>query len=113
VGGSQASKLLPMKHLVLFDAVNIDGPKKKLLEFTTELDYLTEAELRALDEILDLLKNKAFYHSSKFSKFGFLLIKKLINLPTEKVFPALDIYRMFLIHPQSSEIFKLFESGLE
>lgn len=102
-----------MKHLVLFDPVSTDGPKKKLLEFTNELGYLSESEVKSLDELIEIVKNKAFYHSSKISKIGFDLIKKLIKLPADKAFPFLDIYRMLLIHPQSSEHYKLFETGLE
>ncbi len=66
------------------------------------------------DSLLELIKNKAFYHSSKVSKQGFDLLKKLLTkFPPSKSFPILDIYRMFLLHPHSSEHYKLFESGLE
>jgi hypothetical protein len=53
------------------------------------------------------------YHSSKVSKKGFEIIRKLFKFPADKSFPALDIYRMFLMHPHSSENFKVFELGLE
>jgi len=54
------------------------------------------------------------YHSSKVSKQGFELIKKLLSkYPADKAFPSLDIYRMFLMHPNSSEHYKLFEIGIE
>lgn len=75
---------------------------------------MTEAELVVLDQLLDLIKNKAFYHSSKCSKQGFDLIKKMLSrFPCDKVFPVLDVYRMFLMHPHSSEHFKVFENGIE
>ena len=63
--------------------------------------------------MLELIKNKQFYHSSKVSKQGFDLIKKLLKFPSDKVFPCLDIYRMFLMHPHSSEHYKVFEVSLE
>ena len=57
-----------MKKYLLFDALNVDNPKKKILEFNSELNILTQAELDLLTSLLELIKNKAFYHSSKVSK---------------------------------------------
>lgn len=103
-----------MKKMLFFDQINVDGPKKKILEFNSELNILNEAELVVLDSLLELIKNKAFYHSSKCSKHGFDLMKKMLNrFPSDKVFPVLDVYRMFLMHPQSSEHYKVFEAGIE
>jgi PUL domain len=70
-------------------------------------------ELQTLDSLLELIKNKPFYHSSKVSKQGFELVRKLLKFPADKVFPSLDLYRMFLMHPHSSEHYKLFEIGIE
>jgi hypothetical protein len=104
---------IPMKTYVFFDAINVDNPKKKLLEFNAELAALSPAEIELLESFLELVKNKAFYHSSKVSSRGFEMLKKIIKLPADKVFPALDIYRMFLMHPHSADHFKVFEHGLE
>lgn len=42
------------------------------------------------------------------------MIKKILTkFPSSKVFPVLDIYRMFLMHPQSSENYKVFEFAIE
>lgn len=102
-----------MKTLLFFDAINIENPKKKLLEFNSELNVLSDNELTILDSLLELIKNKAFYHSTKVSKQGYELVKKLLKFPVDKAFPALDIYRMFLMHPQSSENYKVYEHGIE
>ena len=102
-----------MKKFLFFDPINVEGPKKKVLEFNQELNLLNEAELVLLDSFLDLIKNKQFYHSSKLSKQGWDLLKKLLKFPADKAFPCLDLYRMFLLHPNSSEHFKVFEYGLE
>lgn len=66
-----------------------------------------------MDSFLELIKNKAFYHSSKVSKQGFEMLKKLLKFPSDKAFPVLDIYRMFLMHPQSGDNYKVYEHGLE
>lgn len=57
-----------MKKILFFDQINVDGPKKKLLEFNNELNILTPNELNLLESLLELLKNKPMYHSSKVSK---------------------------------------------
>ena len=57
-----------MKKFLFFDAINVDGPKKKLLEFNQESNTLNEQDLTLLDSLLELIKNKQFYHSSKVSK---------------------------------------------
>jgi PUL domain len=37
---------------------------------------------------------------------------KLIRISLDKVFPCLDLYRIFLTHPDSANHFKKFEDGL-
>lgn len=88
-----------MKKMLFFDAVNVDAPKKKIIEFNNEMQILNNNDLELLDSLLELIKNKQFYHSSKVSKQGFDLIKKMFKFPSDKAFPCLDVYRMFLMHP--------------
>ncbi|TNV85584.1 hypothetical protein FGO68_gene1924 [Halteria grandinella] len=113
VDKANASGVLPMKKLLFYDAINVDNPKKKVVEFVQAHGYLTDKELETLDSLIELIKGKAFYHSSKVSKQGFELVKKLLKFPHEQAFPCLDLYRMFLMHPHSSENYKLFEFALE
>ena len=40
-----------------------------------------------------------------------MLLLKLIELPVDKVFACLDLYRMFLLHPAMSTHYKKFELG--
>ena len=88
-----------MKTFLFFDQIALDGPKKKLIEFNQELNILTQPELDTLESLIELIKNKSFYHSSKVSKHGYELVRKLLKFPADKAFPSLDIYRMFLMHP--------------
>ena len=85
--------------MLFFDSIAVEGPQKKLIEFNDELKILNENEVKILDSLLELIKNKAFYHSSKVSKQGYELVRKLLRFPADKSFPSLDIYRMFLMHP--------------
>lgn len=96
-----------------FDSINVDGPKKKLLEFNHEHQILDEKEVQLLDSLMELIKKKEMYHSSKLSKPGFELVRKLLKFPADKAFPSLDIYRMLLMHPHLSEHYKVYELGLE
>jgi PUL domain len=42
------------------------------------------------------------------------MVKKILTkFPSDQAFPVLDIYRMFLMHPHSSEHYKVFETALE
>jgi hypothetical protein len=99
--------------MFFFDSINVDGPKKKLIEFNNELKILDEKEITLLDSLCELIKRKEMYHSSKVSKPGFDLIRKLLKFPVDHAFPSLDLYRMFLMHPHSSEHYKVYEIGLE
>jgi hypothetical protein len=36
---------------------------------------------------------------------------KLLELPVARIFPVLDLYRIFLIHPDASCHFKKYEDG--
>ena len=112
-GTIEVPKPQGMKTHLFFDQIAIDGPKKKLLEFNDSLAILNPNELKVLDEVLETIKNKAFYHSSKFSKQEYDVVKKLLKFPADKAFPSLDIYRMFLMHPGATENYKVYETGIE
>ena len=43
----------------------------------------------------------------------FDVLKKLTSWPATKIMPVLDLLRMFFMHPQGSELFKVFEVGYE
>ena len=39
------------------------------------------------------------------------LMNKLLDIPLDKLFPCLDLYRIFLLHPSATCHFKKFEDG--
>ena len=47
-----------MRTLLNYDAVKIDGPKKKILEFNNELKLLDEKDLKVFDRLCEILNNK-------------------------------------------------------
>jgi hypothetical protein len=61
----------------------------------------------------NLVADKAHYYTSKPVQAHYELMKNLLAFPNDKVFPCIDLYRMFLIHPDASSNFKKFEEGYE
>ncbi len=84
VVGSSFTRMLPNKNQVFYDSINVDNPKKKLLEFNEECKVLTEADLGLLESLLNLIKERSSYHSSKISKPGFDMIAKFFKFPIDK-----------------------------
>jgi hypothetical protein len=50
-----------MKKELLYDAVKIDGPKKKILEFNEADNFLAGKELMHFEQLCEVLKDKAAY----------------------------------------------------
>ena len=95
-----------------YDAVKIDGPKKKILEFNGTDNFMDEKDLKVFETLCEqFAKGKEGYPLSKINDYHSKLMDKLLGLPIEKVFPCLDLYRIFLTHPDSVCHFKKFEEG--
>lgn len=87
----KAPQNIPMRTFLYFDSVSIMGPQKKLLEFRPETDVET---LRALCQSLCTL--------SQPSEKCVLLLKQLLtSMDVSRVFPAVDLYRVFLLNDAS------------
>jgi|APCry1669189665_1035243.scaffolds.fasta_scaffold121562_1 PUL domain len=69
-------------------------------------------ELKTFERMCTSLSNKNNFWQTKLDVAENELLKKLISLPIQKVFPCLDIYRIFLIHPDSTLHYKKFEEGV-
>lgn len=62
---------------------------------------LSNPDLIALEQIASVVQETAFYHSSTFSVPEIRALKTLVlQWPAELVFPALDLLRLVLVHPQ-------------
>lgn len=100
-----------MRTSLFYDAVKIDGPKKKILEFNATMNFIEEKELKHFESLCEVLSNKDNFFKTKISDYHNGILTKLISLPTENVFPCLDLYRIFLTHPDASCHYKKFEEG--
>lgn len=100
-----------MRTHLYYEAVKIDGPKNKILEFNGQDAFMDEKELKHFETLCQVLSDKNKYYNTKINEYHEALLSKLIQLPSAKVFPCLDLYRIFLLHPDSSCHYKKFELG--
>ena len=101
-----------MRNLLNYDAVKIEGPKKKILEFNQELNVMDEKELKQFENLCACLESKEKFFKTKIDEYGFKLLDKLISsYPIDKIFPCLDLYRIFLLHPDATQHYKKYEDG--
>lgn len=63
------------------------------------------------ESICDILGNKAEWYMTKTNDYQIKLLSDLITWPTAQVFPCLDMYRIFMLHPDATLHFKKFEDG--
>jgi phospholipase A-2-activating protein len=104
-------KHIPMLTYLYFDSVNVTGPEKKLREINTELGSIEEKEMKHFEKLLQVIGEKQFYHTSEIYKQEWDVFRKMLAWPNKHLFPVLDLFRMFLLHSQSSEMFKVYEQG--
>ena len=87
----KAPSNIPMRTFLYFDSVSIMGPQKKLCEFRPETDADT---LNALCQSLSTLTQPT-------EKCLLLLKQLLTSMEMSKVFPAVDLFRIFLLNDAS------------
>lgn len=87
-----------MRSFLFYDAVKVDGPKKKILEFNAADSFMDEKELKHFEALCLALQDKNNYFKTSVGKDQLALLDKLIGLPSAKVFACLDLYRIFLGH---------------
>lgn len=106
-------------NYIKFDSVNTEGSLKKIIEFNSKFEnsapfYLSENELKTIKTFLETIKNSQFYHTSSFSEPDLNIFhKKLGYFPEEFIIPYLDLFRMFMLHPRSQDMFKKMAGGIQ
>ncbi|RLN81173.1 hypothetical protein BBJ28_00009364, partial [Nothophytophthora sp. Chile5] len=62
---------------------------------------LSDSELIALEQIVQTVQDTAYYHSSTFASQEMAVLSRVLGQwPAHVVFPALDLLRLVLVHPQ-------------
>lgn len=100
-----------MRTWLNYDAVKVDGPKKKILEFNSELNILDAKELKTFELLCSTLSDKGNFYKTKIDDNQSKLLDRLFSFPIDKIFPCLDLYRIFLVHPDSVLHYKKYEEG--
>ena len=97
--------------MLYYEAVKIDGPQKKIHEFNTALKeqgfagVLDDKELQYFDAACKVLSAPQYFHSSEIEERQIAVINKVLEFPMDKVFPGLDLFRIFLCHNGASYCF--------
>ncbi|XP_043712517.1 phospholipase A-2-activating protein [Telopea speciosissima] len=106
-------KHIPKKGMLFFDAAQFDGILKKISEFNNVLMSdpgqnslsLNELQLSRLTSVVKILKDTSHYHCSKFADADIALLLKLLkSWPVALMFPAIDILRMIILHPDGANL---------
>ena len=110
----------PIMRYSFYESINCDGPNKKINEFNSKINEgdknkkLTDFQLKQIGKVLKVIGEKAFYHNSNCDEYD---LKEFLNLFTswhdDLLVPIFDVFRMFLLHPQSNMVFKKAGGGVE
>ncbi|XP_057964226.1 uncharacterized protein LOC131155245 isoform X2 [Malania oleifera] len=106
-------KHIPKKGMLVFDVAQFDGILKKISEFNNTFLFdpekknmsLTDLEISRLGAVISILKDTSHYHSSRFADIDIAFLLKLLkSWPLAMIFPAIDLMRMIVLHPDGANI---------
>eukprot|EP00741_Cyanophora_paradoxa_P021231 tig00000237_g20492.t1 len=103
----------PRTAYLPFDTANFAGISKKLAEFNGALaadaasagQAMDAKEQAALQRVVETLQRTQFYHATSFQPSDYYLASKLLRWPADKLFPVLDLFRMWIVHPAAAQAF--------
>jgi len=78
-----------------------------------ELNFMNEKELIYFESMTKVLSASDKYTTSEVTPEMFNCIKKCMELPKDKSFAGLDLYRMYLTHPNSDSNYSSADAGAE
>ena len=90
--------------MLYYEAVKVEPPQKKIKEFNEALKgegfagALDDKELGYFDNLCKVLSQPQYFHSSEVEERQIAVINKILEFPLDKVFPGLDLFRIFLLH---------------
>ena len=111
----------PNLQHILYESANAEGPIKKIRELNDKIEEndpknkkLQEYQIKLIEKVIHTIGNKNFYHNSTF---GEIELKEFLNLFTawhdDLLIPVFDVFRMYLMHPESGLLFKQVGGGIE
>eukprot|EP01090_Pellita_catalonica_P021658 TRINITY_DN8158_c0_g1_i1.p1 TRINITY_DN8158_c0_g1~~TRINITY_DN8158_c0_g1_i1.p1 ORF type:complete len:501 (+),score=75.35 TRINITY_DN8158_c0_g1_i1:73-1503(+) len=116
---SRACKHIPRTGTpIVYSKAQHDRLFAKLSEFNQALlqaknqAALLPVELVLVQKIVTTLKDVVNYNRSNFTTAQYAVMVRVLMWPEEKLFPVLDLYRLFILHPRVAENFcRDFRSG--
>ncbi|EAR99792.1 phospholipase a2 activating protein, putative (macronuclear) [Tetrahymena thermophila SB210] len=116
---NKSSIYFPLNQFQYYEQKNLEGLKKKVLEFNEALKaenhplHLVEKQVIYFNTMIDMLEKTNMYHTSRLNYNEMeVFTVKLINWPKQYMLPIFDLFRIFALHPQSDALFSGVDSGL-
>ena len=103
------NKYFPYLFHYFFEQLNLDKIAAKIKEFSETVSEelkMNDREILSLDRLVTLLSTPNTYHTTEVYTGEFDLVKKLMTWPKDKIFPILDLFRVFILHPNAVDLFK-------
>lgn len=103
------NKYFPYLFHYFFEQLNLEKIGQKIKEFgetVGEEFKISDKENISFERLIQVLSAPNTYHNTEIYTGEYDLIKKLMTWPRDKVFPVLDLFRVFILHPHSQELFK-------
>mmetsp|Transcript_4014 Transcript_4014/g.11752 ORF Transcript_4014/g.11752 Transcript_4014/m.11752 type:complete len:346 (-) Transcript_4014:74-1111(-) len=108
-----ASSMFPIMTTVSFKDGKFDPLQGKILEFNEQVEEslkMDTSELIYLKDAIGKLKSNIMSAEFRNSEKEVIHVK-LKQWPSDKLFPVIDLWRLFLVHPQSADYFKGSDRG--
>ena len=67
-----------MRQPLFYEAVKVDGPKNKILEFNQTDNFMDEKELKHFESMCNALSDRANFFNTKLNDYHNELMAKLI-----------------------------------
>jgi len=104
--------IFPVMQTAVFKDGKFEALQGKILEFNGQVDEacrLDPVEVNHLTEGINKLKTGVTTELRNVEKE--MITVKLGQWPKEKLFPVVDLWRLYLVHPTSSDLFKGSDRG--
>jgi len=104
-------KHFPVQQAVLFRDGKLDAIESKLVEFNEAVGDL-KLDALSISYLPDLMRSLKKGPGSTIRECDKDVLKLLCKWPLDKLFPVIDLMRLFLLHPASGDLFKGSDRGL-
>lgn len=108
-----ASSMFPVMTPATFKEGKFDPLQNKILEFNEQVDAalrMDASEVILLKDAIAKLKSNIMSVEFRNSEKE-VIHTKLKEWPSDRLFPVIDLWRLFLVHPQSADYFKGSDRG--